>query len=216
MNDTDTPAIGSNWVLNPNHKLEDIEAEFDESAAGYEKSSKDWNYRGAEDGAAFFIQHVAQSASVIDVGCGSGLVGSELAAAGFEILTGCDISAMMLEKASTKAIYSGGLHKTDIRKMPFANDAFDALVCIAVLTYCDDIEIIFREFERVVRPGGTIVFSHRVDLEPKHGFAEALARRLDQGTWNIRSVTEPQLYYPGKRDYSDKITIRYHAYDLSG
>lgn len=60
MDVTDTGGIGSSWVLNPNHKLEDIEAEFDESANGYEQSSKDWNYRGAEDGAAFLCSRLIQ------------------------------------------------------------------------------------------------------------------------------------------------------------
>jgi hypothetical protein len=26
------------------------------------------------------------------------------------------------------------------------------------------------------------------------------------------SVTPPHLYYPGKADYLDRITVRYHAY----
>lgn len=216
MNHRKSNDIGSSWVLNPNHKIEEIEAEFDESADGYEQSSKDWNYRGAEDGAAFFIQLVEPTARVVDVGCGSGLVGRELAKAGFSALCGCDISASMLEIAHEKAVYSCGLHKADIRAIPFANNAFDAMICIAVLTYSNDLEQNFREFERVIRPGGTIVFSHRVDLERKHGFSEALARRIDACTWRKRAVTEPQLYYPEKRDYTDKITIRYHAYDLTG
>ena len=106
MNHRDSNSIGSSWVLNPNHKIEEIEAEFDKSANGYEQSSKDWNYRGAEDGAAFFIQLVEPTARVVDVGCGSGLVGSELAKAGFAALCGCDISASMLEIAHEKAVYS--------------------------------------------------------------------------------------------------------------
>lgn len=214
MGDQNTPSIGSNWVLSPNLKIADIESEFDESASGYEASSRTWNYRGAEDGAAFFIQHIDPSAKVIDVGCGSGLVGNELSAAGFNSLTGCDISELMLEQARAKGVYTGGLFKADIRKMPFSDNTFDALICIAVLTYSDDLELTFRELERVIRPGGTLLFSHRIDLEAKYGFAEAVKRRLDSGDWIVRAISEPQLYYPEKSDYGHEIKIRYHAYDL--
>ena len=157
--------------------------------------SKLWEYRGATDGAAFFAAHVAPPATVVEAGCGTGLVGERLAARGFNDLTGCDISARMLELAQAKAVYGGGLFRTDIGEMPFSDAGFDALVCIAVLTYAASIERVFAEFDRVVRPGGTIVFSHRPDLEHDCGFDAALARRVGR-TWIPVAVSEPQLYYP--------------------
>ena len=204
--------IGENWVKNPNRVLADIELEFDETAAEYEERSAEWDHRGARDGGAFFAALVAGSAKVLDAGCGTGLVGRELASHGFTDLTGCDISAEMLDRARAKGVYRSGLVKSDIGRMPFADGAFDALVCIAVLTYAASMERIFAEFERVVRPGGTIAFSHRVDLEADCGFPEALTPRLDRRAWDPVTVTPPHLYYPGKADYLDSITVRYHAY----
>jgi predicted TPR repeat methyltransferase len=204
--------IGENWVKNPNRAIADIEAEFDECAGEYERSSLLWDYRGARDGGAFFAEHVAVTSRVLDAGCGTGLVGRELAERGFADLTGCDISEAMLRLARAKRIYHGGLFKADIRRMPFEPQEFDALVCIAVLTYADALEPVFAEFDRVVRPGGTIAFSHRVDLEGSCGFADALDRRLADGRWRRIAVTPPQLYYPGKDDYRYEITVRYHAY----
>jgi ubiquinone/menaquinone biosynthesis C-methylase UbiE len=204
--------IGENWVTNPHRVLADIESEFDETAHEYEDSSAAWDYRGARDGSAFFAALVPTAARVLDAGCGTGLVGRGLAARGFSRLTGCDISSAMLAKAQAKGVYSGGCHKADIGRMPFADASFDALVCIAVLTYAASIARIFAEFDRVVRPGGAIVFSHRVDLEGDCGFPDALARRLESQAWERLAVSEPQLYYPRKEDYLDRITVRYHGY----
>jgi predicted TPR repeat methyltransferase len=213
MTRIDAPQVGFNWVLDPNQRLDDIEAEFDESAGAYEASSLAWDYRGARDGAAFFARQATPDSRVVEMGCGSGLVGQELALRGFSQLTGCDISAGMLELARQKGVYSGGLVKTDIAATPLLDASVDALLCIAVLTYANNIERVFCEFDRLVRPGGVIVFSHRVDLESRAGFAPALGRRIDRGHWRRIEVTEPQLYYPGRADYADTIVIRYHAYE---
>ena len=119
----------------------------------------------------------------------------------------------MLKRARDRTgVYSGGLVKADLCSMPFPEASFDALVCIAVLTYAPSIERVFTEFERVTRPGGILVFSHRLDLETDCGFNEALSARLLAEAWSKIAVTEPMLYYPKKPDYSDVITVRYHAY----
>jgi len=211
--DTDTFEVGSNWVKNPHRDLGDIEREFDLTADQYEACSTAWDYRGSIDGPAFISRHLPREAKILDVGCGTGLIGAGLAARGYRNLTGIDISASMLKRArDRKGVYSGGLVKADLCSMPFPEASFDALVCIAVLTYAPSIERVFTEFERVTRPGGILVFSHRIDLETDCGFAEALSARLLADDWSKIAVTEPMLYYPKKPDYSDVITVRYHAY----
>ena len=134
MNNPKIANVGSNWVLNPNHTIDAIEEEFDLSASAYEQSSFDWDYRGADDGAAFFARLVSPHSRVVDAGCGSGLVGQRLGELGFGDLTGCDISSAMLALAREKNIYSGGLYKTDIQALPLEANAYGALVCIAVFS----------------------------------------------------------------------------------
>lgn len=208
---TGTFEIGSNWVRNPNRVLADIEREFDLTAEDYERLAAEWDYRGAADGPAFAARHVPQSARVLDAGCGTGLIGAGLHALGRDNLTGADISAAMLARARARGIYRA-LAKCDLCAMPFSDGDFDAVVCIAVLTYAASIERVFREFERVLRPGGLLVFSHRVDLETDCGFDASLARRLQESEWSEIEVTGPMPYYPLKSDYTDVVTIRYHAY----
>lgn len=205
--------IGSNWVKNPHRVLAEIEQEFDLTAERYEARSAEWDYRGATDGPAFAARHLPRPARILDAGCGTGLIGAGLRGRGWDDLVGVDISAGMLAEARTRGIYRS-MTKCDLCAMPFGDGDFDAVVCIAVLTYAPSIERVFREFERVLRPGGLIVFSHRVDLEKDCGFDQALASRLQDGKWSEIEVTPPMPYYPLKSDYSDIITVRYHAYQI--
>jgi ubiquinone/menaquinone biosynthesis C-methylase UbiE len=208
---SETFEIGSNWVRNPHRVLAEIEREFDLTAEGYEARSAEWDYRGATDGPAFAARHLPAGARILDAGCGTGLIGAGLHALGWEDLAGADISAGMLARARARGIYRT-LAKCDLCAMPFEDASFDAVVCIAVLTYAPSLERTFSEFERVLRPGGLLVFSHRVDLEADCGFDEALARRLPTGAWTTLEVTAPMLYYPNKPDYAAVVTVRYHAY----
>ena len=197
--DTETFEVGSNWVKNPHRDLRDIEREFDLAADQYEACSAEWDYRGATDGPAFVAQHLPRDGRILDAGCGTGLIGAALAARGYRDLTGIDISAGMLNRARARAgVYSGGLVKADLCSMPFPEASFDAVVCIAVLTYAPSIERIFTEFERVTRLGGILAFSHRIDLETDCGFAEALIARLLAEDWSLVAVTEPMLLLPSE------------------
>jgi SAM-dependent methyltransferase len=203
--------VGANWVHCPNHELSAIEEEFDSTAALYEQMSAEWGYRGATDGAEEFSRFGLQDGKVIDVGCGTGLVGKEIFKRGFKHLYGCDISSRMLTIAKEKRIYQN-LYRSDIVSMPFDNEQFENLVCVAVLTYAPDVFAVMQEFQRIVKTGGIIFFSHRVDLEPKYRFNVGLDNFTGNGLWSMLRVSEPKLYYPGREDYSVDILVRYYAY----
>jgi predicted TPR repeat methyltransferase len=204
--------VGENWVDNPNRELFAIEEEFDQTAHLYDGKSHDWDYRGAVDGAAHFSKFASVNDRVLDAGCGTGLVGSELANMGITDLWGCDISAGMLKIAESKGLYSGGLYRFDICATPFQDAFFDSLICVAVLTYAPDIKRVMREFHRLTKVDGLINFSHRVDLEDQCGFRSTMDYLHNQRIWSIIDISEPHLYYPGRADYSNKILVRYFCF----
>ena len=63
-------------------------------------------------------------APVLDLGCGTGLSGLALRAAGFTCIDGVDVSAAMLEQArSREGVYHGYLNTKDIHShMPATNN----------------------------------------------------------------------------------------------
>jgi ubiquinone/menaquinone biosynthesis C-methylase UbiE len=103
--------------------------------------------------------HVAPGASVLDLGCGTGELARDLAAAGLQA-TGCDISREMLGRAAA-ADPGGGVNWIQVdpgwRQLPFAPAIFDAVVAASVLEYVDEPSAILRECARVLRPGGVVL-----------------------------------------------------------
>jgi demethylmenaquinone methyltransferase/2-methoxy-6-polyprenyl-1,4-benzoquinol methylase len=98
---------------------------------------------------------------VVDVATGTGMVAFALAARGCRV-TGLDQSEAMLGAARARLERSPDLSARvefvtgEAERLPFADDAFDALTFTYLLRYVDDRPATMRELARVVRPGGRI------------------------------------------------------------
>jgi ubiquinone/menaquinone biosynthesis C-methylase UbiE len=98
--------------------------------------------------------------SVLDIGCGPGLLAVEMAAvAGPDgKVEGTDISPSMLALAAARALPADAapveFHRAGVDALPFPDDSFDAAVSTQVLEYVEDIPGALAEMRRVLRPGG--------------------------------------------------------------
>jgi predicted TPR repeat methyltransferase len=175
-----------------------IENYYDDWAEDYDQTLQQWNYQCPVVAAELLKQETPLDGDVLDAGCGTGLSGHALQAAGFQHLTGIDISQESLDLATRTGAYER-LMQVNLQQLPlpFDTDAFAGLLCVGVLTYVPDTVGILREFCRVVQPGGTVVFTHRDDLFNK------------QDRWEKVSVSDPQLYLPGHEEFADKIKVIY-------
>ena len=97
-----------------------------------------------------------------DIGCGSGLVSKDLLAMGYDV-TGMDISEGMLENA--RKIPGLKLQVGDIENLPFANGAFDKVICLGVISYVPNEAKALAELHRVLKPGGLLLIAVRNKLE---------------------------------------------------
>ncbi|MBI5950692.1 MAG: 3-demethylubiquinone-9 3-O-methyltransferase [Chloroflexi bacterium] len=98
--------------------------------------------------------------SVLDLGCGGGILSEEFAKAGCQV-TGLDPSAPSLNAARAHASTQGltiDYRQGSGEKMPFETGQFDVVVCCDVLEHVDDLEKTIREVGRVVKPGGIFCY----------------------------------------------------------
>ncbi len=82
-------------------------------------------------------------------------------------VTGIDANESGVATA-TQAAESNGARLVSFRvadanaRLPFEDDSFDALICIDSMNHFPDRERVFREWRRVVRPGGRALFTDPV------------------------------------------------------
>ncbi|MBI4559080.1 MAG: class I SAM-dependent methyltransferase [Candidatus Hydrogenedentes bacterium] len=97
---------------------------------------------------------------VLDAGAGTGRFAWPLERAGHKVVS-LDISREMLEQGTAlarKRSLTFRAVRGDIERLPFEDGVFDSVVSITVLRHFPNWREILREYGRVVRPGGRILF----------------------------------------------------------
>jgi 2-polyprenyl-6-hydroxyphenyl methylase/3-demethylubiquinone-9 3-methyltransferase len=102
---------------------------------------------------------------VLDLGCGAGFMANRLAEHGFEV-TGVDASEQSLSVAARhdttgRVRYLRG----DVRQLPVADAAFDAVTAMDLLEHVEEPELVIAEAARVLAPGGLFLF-HTFNRNP--------------------------------------------------
>ncbi len=117
----------------------EVRALYDAWADRYDGDLDAWDYRTPTDVAELLRDAHPEAVRVLDVGCGTGRAGRALRAAGFSSIVGCDLSTGALAHAEATGAYERVV-EVDLQQLPtpFADDAFDALCCVGVLTYLPD------------------------------------------------------------------------------
>ena len=99
---------------------------------------------------------------VLDLGCGTGLVGVELADIAAEIV-GIDLSAEMIALSGKKGIYTA-LHQAEIAVWLAADPGqYDLITAAEVPIYLGDMAPVFPLIRRCLKPGGRFIFSTERD-----------------------------------------------------
>jgi len=97
---------------------------------------------------------------VLDAGCGPGAYTEILLKRGAKVV-GVDVSPRMLKLARERVGPKATFHHADLtRPMPFLKDrSFDLIVSPLVTSYIHDVTSLFREFYRLLKRSGVLVFS---------------------------------------------------------
>jgi SAM-dependent methyltransferase len=103
------------------------------------------------------LPHASKLTRVLDVGCGSNLdYDLALADRGVQIVA-VDFSSSFLELAPRHPRIE--LRLADATHLPFDSESFDGVICSEVAEHVPDDRAVVSEIARVLRPGGTLVFT---------------------------------------------------------
>ena len=142
--------------------------------------------------AAVTARHVVPGTGpVLDVACGTGLVGALLQPLGYRPLVGIDMSRDMLAVARARRIYDD-LHAMILgERLDFADGAMAAAVASGVFTAGHAPPQAIDELARVVRPGGVLVFSMRADGDHAAPYRDRCEALVGQGRLSLAAETQP-------------------------
>lgn len=132
---------------------------FDAGAKHYD-GVVDWGFLRSGSFYRRWVQQrhgLKRGMQLLDVACGTGLVAVESATilGGAANITCLDPSEGMLAVARTKLAATFVQGRAE--QMPFADNSFDFLTMGYALRHVTDLEATFREYHRVLRPGGRVL-----------------------------------------------------------
>ncbi|MEL7185772.1 MAG: class I SAM-dependent methyltransferase [Pseudomonadota bacterium] len=161
------------------------------------------------------FQHVADAlarhqketgAAVLDVGCGTGIVGVALNKNGFERVDGIDISPEMLRVAADKRTASGSsvyraLLEADLTKrIDLADDTYAGIVSAGTFTHGHLGPESLDELFRVAAPRAWLVITVRSTHYESAGFAAKLGADVAAGLISEPKLIEINVYAPDSPD----------------
>lgn len=135
-----------------------------------------------EHGIALDMLDIQHGDTVLDVACGPGNFTRSFAreAGDDGLVVGLDASQSMLQQALNEGVPGNVAYvRGDATRLPFDDDAFDAVCCFAALYFIHDPLRAIDEMARVLKPGGRIAIMTSVSrglLPP--AAADALVRPL--------------------------------------
>ena len=171
----------------------------EELASGYAAWAGDYDadvmamgYQSPNMVAAMVTRHVpAPGGTMLDAGCGTGLLGVMLRPFGYVPIIGIDMSAEMLAAAKARRCYDGLRRMVMGERLDFPDGAFGAAVASGVFTAGHAPASSFDELARVVRPGGRLVFGLRHDGDHGNAYRETCDRLVAAGRLRLVEESRP-------------------------
>jgi len=182
---------------------------YEAMASDYDRQLVDWGYEAPERAVGFLKAHLPsfENATILDCGCGTGMTGRALRQAGAEgRITGLDLSTSSLDIARKKSVYDD-LRVADLNQpLEMRDDSVDGVLCVGVFSYIRE-DSLLREWKRVIRSGGIVVFTSRDDFFDSRGVARTLERLNAEDGWSTVHISEPLPYLPRHPEFAETIRV---------
>lgn len=175
------------------HRITDLTHKlhfYDQWAANYDQDVATLQYRApnlAVECLTQALEVLPSQALILDVACGTGLVGAELNARGYVKLHGVDGSPGMLSRARARGLYQNlQLCTLGYESLPCPEGTYDAVLMVGALSEGQVPYSAIPELLRVTKPGGLLCLTTRTNSSnlPYKIAMEAMLDMLEQaGAW---------------------------------
>lgn len=167
-------------------------------AADYDHQMLDkLGYTSPSTIARILSEHLPIEASILDIGCGTGLTCRLLAERGFGKLDGIDLSEDMLKVARQRNIYRDLLQADVNQPLQFASACYDGIISSGTFTHGHVGPEPLDEIFRVLKPGGLLACTVHQDLWQSMGFEARFNALVQQGVASLISLELGSYYRDG-------------------
>ena len=135
-----------------------------------------------------------RDARIIDIGCGTGLVGEQLKAHGFSHIDGLDLVPEMLAVAAEKGAYDRLIEADLLKGAPIPDASYTAAISVGTFTHNHVGPSGLDEVLRLVQPGGLFVVMINVEAYASDGYEAKFDALVKTGRCRIRTVEEGILF----------------------
>lgn len=177
---------------------------YDSWAASYDKDLlEDYGYsapRIASEALAVILPD--RNAVILDVGCGTGLVGKELARYGFTRFIGVDVSPGMLAEAGKTGLYERLVRVDAEAEGPGAPDAHDAVISVGSFGLGHMGPDAMAGLVKCAKQGAPVVIFMNAEPFVDQDYPATVSAMEEDGVWRVVSITNHNymdaLDRPGK------------------
>ncbi len=139
-------------------------------------------YRSPATVARLLGEHLSdRQASVLDLGCGTGLAGHKLAELGFTTIDGLDLSPDMMQVAARRNVYRQFIAADLNERLPMPDSTYEGASCSGTFTHGHVDARCLDEVFRVLKFGAPFAFTVKLEVWEALGFKEKLAQLQQSG-----------------------------------
>jgi predicted TPR repeat methyltransferase len=150
-------------------------------------------------------KHLPSLGSVIlDMGCGTGLVGELLHSLGYRHLDGLDLSPEMLEKAKARGVYRT-LGEADLTETLEIEQIYDAVICVGVFSHQRNQAFDLVKLFAGLKPNGVLVATVNGKGWRDIGWETLLEQSKREHGFQIEEISD--IPYLTRQDIPGKLLI---------